>query len=172
MFKKVKVFQHSEIQKSRRNHQLGDHRLKTLFDAAIMAPLDVTVNGSSHNGPVVIMGPINSVCFMFEFDKCSQNGSHHGKDGALQLYICQACYEMRGILVEHSCRGSHGACSNWETGAIACPEGMKFFQHHQSQPTQVPQPLNNPGQDFHSPQAHQLFYQQTFSYNAMHKSSL
>ena len=92
-----------------------------------MTPNDLQTNSSS-NGPVVIIGPINSVCFLFQFDKCNKDGSHHTEDGSLRLHICQACYEMKGVLVEHTCHSSPGSHQATKvTGAIAFPDGMRFI---------------------------------------------
>ena len=71
------------------------------------------------------MPPVLGVCFDFQFGKCNHPTHHQKSDGELELHICQPCYQVRQMLVHHSCSGQHpchgGGAGERHVGALGCP---------------------------------------------------
>ena len=81
---------------------------------------------------MIFMAPITGVCFDFQFGKCDKLTHHEKEDGELQLHLCQPCYQIRQLLVHHSCSGrhpghsghGHGQIAGRRIGAVGCPAQM------------------------------------------------
>ena len=90
--------------------QLRAQNLQRKFEAVVRRNM-VVLNPAAQefrqtNGPTVIMGPLDAICFMFQFNKCSKHESHHAEDGSLQLHVCQACFIIKGVIVKHTFPGT------------------------------------------------------------------
>ena len=73
---------------------------------------------------MIFMSPISGVCSDFLYGRC-QSPTHHEKpNGELALHICQPCYQIRQMLVHHTCSGSHPghAAGERRVGAVGCPK--------------------------------------------------
>ena len=118
---KFRVFYSHKSLKARTLLQLRVQRHQVRIEAVKMAALNPSASEFRQNGPTVIMGPIKSICFMFQFNKCQHGNSHHGEDGSLQLHVCQACYELKGSLNEHKCCvPNQCSCSFFSSSLIVC----------------------------------------------------
>ena len=89
-----------------------------------MVTLDPTASPFVYSGEMIFMGPTPGVCFEFQFGKCSQTSHHDKPNGDMQLHICQPCYQIRQLLVHHTCAGRHPGHHGGErrVGAFGCPD--------------------------------------------------
>ena len=122
--------------------------------------LNPSADPYTYSGSMVFMGPITGVCFDFQFGRCQEPSHHEKPDGELQLHLCQACYQIRQLLVHHTCSGKHpGHGTERRVGAIGCPRQVsqpspvsnqvasspsppKQVQQQQFPPQQIPQQIH------------------------------
>ena len=108
--------------------------------------LDPSAPPFKYQGSMIFMGPAKGVCFDFQFGRCSQNTHHEKQDGEMQLHICQPCFEIRQLLVHHTCSGRHPGhghvhgSGDQKLGAMGCPTQIGQLKQ---EPTPSLPPSNN-----------------------------
>ena len=83
------------------------------------------------------MGPTPGACFDFQFGKCNQPNHHETPNGEFLLHICQPCYQIRQLLVHHSCAGRHPGHHGGErrVGAVGCHSQLSQVSPQAQPPT-------------------------------------
>ena len=96
--------------------------------------LDPSAKPYQYRGTMIFMSPVSGVCFDFQYGRCS-HGTHHEIQDELMLHICQPCFQIRQILVHHTCARRHqDHVGDRKLGAVAYPYQLSQPHLNQQRP--------------------------------------